>query len=271
MDLLAAILLGVVQGLTEFLPVSSDGHLALTYALLGAKPNLTFEVFLHAGTLLATILYFRHDLWRMVEALWKRGPEFAAYRRLDMLVAIGTVATLPVALLLEPLVEPLSSQLLWVGVFFLFTAAVLATCEKLAEGDDLGRPAQHLVWWKAIPVGIAQGLAVLPAVSRSGNTIAIGMVTGLSREEAARFSFLLGVPIIAVANVKSGFDILTDAATRVAFPGLVPTLVGTLASLIVGYAAVAFLLGFVRRHSLYPFAIYTAVLGSAILLWKLFF
>lgn len=285
MSAFAALVLGVVQGLTEFLPISSDGHLALAYKLLGMKPDLAFEVFLHLGTLIATVVYFRRDLLEMVRALLPYGPaeehpaahavasgdtmppaSRSQLRRLDALIVVGTIVSAAIALGMNDVVEPLSENLVAVGAFFFVTAAALALAEALHRRVRPAGEMYELPWWKSAAIGLAQGAAVLPAVSRSGMTIASGMLSGLDREQAARFSFLLGVPLIAAANLKSALDVLDGSA---AMPPAVPLAIGFVAALITGYLAVAGLLSLVRKHSLTGFAVYTALLGSGVLIFAL--
>jgi undecaprenyl-diphosphatase len=260
-----AVALGITQGITEFLPISSDGHLALVYHALNKPPSLTFEVFLHFATLLAMVVYFRSDIWRLLSSLAPSGRERRADRRTVLLIVVGTAVSGVVALSISPLVEPLASSLPWVGAFFLVTAAVLAGAELLSHRVPPVEDASQLSLWKAAGVGLAQGLAALPAVSRSGTTIAGGMVAGLDRERAARFSFLLGIPIIALAAAKDGLDVATGKAT---LPPVVPSIAGFIAAGAVGYLAIWALLSLVKRYSLYWFAAYTAALGTAILVWS---
>lgn len=268
MTVLQATLLGIVQGLTEFLPISSDGHLAVAYHLLHRSPNLTFEVFLHAATLIAMVVYFRADILRLLSALMPKNAAMKAERRVVVLIIIGTAISGAIALALGPYIEPLSNSMVWVGLGFLATAALLTLGEildrrtaHLAGPEDLRVPSAGLV-------GFMQGLAVLPGVSRSGSTIAAGMMTGLSREQAARFSFLLGIPIIALAASKDGVDLLGGQAS---LPGVAASAAGFVAAGVAGYLAIAGLLALVRRHSLYWFAAYTAVLGTAMLLLNTIF
>lgn len=274
MGLVEALVLGVVQGFTEFLPISSDGHLVLVPALLGWKRfGLTFDVVLHAGTLVATVVYFRRDIARLLASIPKRAERPGERRMVGMLV-LGTAVSGVVALLAEEAVEsvetlPVVAQTALSGGFLVLTAALLAGAEFLAKrrAGTLALPAEEAVTWrKAVGVGLAQGTAVAPGLSRSGTTIASGLALGLTREEAARFSFLLSIPIVALATLKKLADV---ALGRGAVPSPEALAVGFLASAAVGYLAVAWLLSYVRKHSLYPFAIYTAVVGTAVLLWSL--
>ncbi|MBA4370421.1 MAG: undecaprenyl-diphosphatase [Coriobacteriaceae bacterium] len=262
MGLLQAVALGFVQGATEFLPVSSDGHLALVYRAFGSAPDLTFEVFLHFATLLAMLVYFRSDLMSLLRSLTSAGKG-SAERRLALRIAGGTVLTGAVALALEPLVEPMSASGLWLGVWFLTTAALLAVGEFLGPRVPRTDGAQALTWPRTTLVALLQGLAVLPGLSRSGSTIAGGMLAGLRRDEAARFSFLLGIPIITLAAAKDAVGI---ASGTVALPGAGASAAGFVVAGVTGYLAVWGLLALVKRHSLMVFSVYTAVVGTALLI-----
>lgn len=261
MGALQALVLGVVQGFTEFLPISSDGHLAITYRLFGQSPDLTFEVFLHFATLVAMIVYFRRDIVTLARALAPAGagtPE----RRVALLVILATGISGVLAFVGKRLVEAANESLLAIGAGFLVTAAVLAVAEALGRRVASIEPSQ-LGWKRTAGIALAQALATLPGVSRSGSTIAAGMLSGLDRESAARFSFLLGIPIIAAANLYELKDVLGGAP----MPGLLPAALGFIAAGIAGYAAIAALLAVVKRHPLWWFSGYTALVGLAVIAW----
>ncbi len=269
MTVLQAIVLGAVQGVTEFLPISSDGHLILAPAALGwERFGLGFDVLLHAGTLAATVAYFRADVVRLAAALFSRDPARSADRRTVILIILATVPSVILALAAEPLVEsvetlPMTRQVEITAWFLLLTSATLAAAEFLSRRM---RRTGEVSLARAIAIGTAQGFAVAPGLSRSGVTIATGVGSGLEREAAARFSFLLSIPIVFAATAKKGLDALGGSAE---LPGVLPSLVGVATTLVVGYAAIGWLLPYVRRHTLYPFAAYTLVLGGGILVWRL--
>jgi len=258
LQLLPAAVLGVVQGITEFLPISSDGHLALVYRLFGMRPNLTYEVFLHGATLIAMYAYFWRDIVDLLASMLPKNAERKAQRRTILLIIVGTLVSGIVAKLIEPVVEPMSASMIWVSVWFLGTSLLLFAAEYLSKRVTDVR-TEDLPYPKVAFVGLMQGLAVLPGLSRSGSTIASGMMAGLSRERAARFSFLLGIPIITLAFGLDAVDVLSGGAT---LPGLVPSSIGFIAAAVSGYFAIRGLLKFVRSHRLYPFAIYTAALAA---------
>jgi len=274
MDGLQAFVLGITQGITEFLPISSDGHLIVVPALFGwARFGLGFDVVLHAATLLATVAYFRADVARLARALVTRDAALARDRRLAWVILAATVPSVIVALAFEPLVEgvetyAMDTQLIIVGAFLLVTAALLAGAELFGRrARATTDAAEDVPLGRAIAIGFAQGFAVAPGLSRSGTTMAAGVALGLERGEAARFSFLLSIPIVAAATAKKVLiDVVVEGG---ALPPALPLTVGLITTAVVGYAAIAFLLPYVRRHSLAVFAVYTALVGTAILVTRL--
>lgn len=275
MGLLEAIVLGITQGITEFLPISSDGHLILVPALFGWRRfGLGFDVVLHAATLLATVAYFRRDVWKLITAVFSKSAERAGDRRLAWFLVLATIPSAVVALAAEPLVErvetlSMSSQVTVTAVFLLLTAALLGGAELLTRRKAHRVSDVHEIPLKqALLVGIAQGFAVAPGLSRSGTTIAAGVALGIKRAEAARFSFLLSIPIITAATAKKVLlDVIIGGE---ALPPAVPLAAGLITTALVGYAAIALLLPYVRKHSLWAFAIYTALVGTAILVTNVF-
>lgn len=270
MGLLEAVVLGITQGITEFLPISSDGHLILIPSLFGwDRFGLGFDVVLHAATLLATVVYFRHDVVRLAVALFSKAEERARDKRLGWFIIIATIPSALVALAFEPLVDSvetlaMGTQVTIVGAFLLVTAALLGGSELLARRSaHTVATAEEIPLGKALLVGLAQGFAVAPGLSRSGTTIAAGVALGIKRDEAARFSFLLSIPIITAATAKKILiDVILGGGT---LPPALPLTVGLITTAVVGYLAIALLLPYVRRHSLWAFAIYTALAGTAIL------
>lgn len=263
-EVLQAVLLGAVQGLTEFLPVSSSGHLRVIEEGLGwsADFGLAFDTVLHVATLLAVIVYFRSEFLAMIQAAFSSDPDKAHDKRLAWLIVVATIPTGIIGLLGSDWFE--TAALLWVGVAFLMTSAALTIAEWLSAKQV--HDAEQLGWGQAILVGIAQGIAIMPGISRSGATIAAGLGLGLDREQAARFSFLLAAPIILLAGAKQGVDVALGAAT---LPSTAAVIAGFIAAALTGYLAVWGLLAWVREHTLYPFAIYTGLLGTVVIIWQL--
>jgi len=270
-DILRAALLGALQGATEFLPVSSSGHLIIVPELLGwPPPSLAFHVASHLATMLAVVAYFRRDWLRMAQGAIKGLAAGAPWRHPDgMLLTMLVVASIPAAaaglLLQEPmeraLVETSRSAARGAAAMLLVTSALLWTSDRAAT-----RRASALdgavTWRQAAAVGLAQACAILPGISRSGATIAAGLLTGLSRSDATRFSFLLGTPIVFGASLIELAALVAEPPARGA---IAPLAAGMLAAGIVGYGAIAWLLAYVRSRSLRPFVLYTALAGLAAL------
>jgi undecaprenyl-diphosphatase len=258
LELLQAIVLGIVQGLTEFLPVSSSGHLLLGQYFLGLDQErfgLSFDVALHMGTLVAVVSYFWRDLLRMAFAFFRsfshRDLANDADQRMAYLIIAATVPAAVIGFFLEGFFEGPAVRSPWVVVFNFVLIGVL-----FIVGEVVGkrtRRASKLRFGEAVGIGFAQAAALVPGVSRSGATITLGLFLGLRREEAARFSFLMSVPIIAGAgSLKVGEVILQgmDAAQAVLF------VVGFVTSAVVGYVTIRFLLNYLTNHSLRAFAFY---------------
>lgn len=255
--MLAAIIWGLVQGLSEFLPISSSGHLVLVPAFLSAagweldEPSLTVSAVLHLGTLLAVLIYFRTDIVRLLR--FRRDP---GARRLWMLLLIGTIPAL-VGLPLKGALDAFQDEPRKVGGALVATGVILLLGSRLVWGKrtlEEGRPLD------AVMVGIAQAFALIPGISRSGSTIVVGSLRGLTPTEAARYSFLLGVPTIAGGGLLSLLEVSDSGGF-----GL-PILAGLVVSAVSGYAAIAVLLKALTRVGLLPFAVYALVVGGLAIL-----
>ncbi len=275
-----AIILGLVQGLTEFLPVSSSGHLVVVpYLLSWENPSVAVEVALHFGTLIAVIGYFAGDLWWLGTRSLGIGVtvegEVEKARRTVALLAISAVPAAIFGFLIEPMIEStFSSDPRWAGGFLLVTAAILMTAERIRRNRaaealgvassrevtaDVGRDEGTMTTTDALVVGFAQALAIFPGISRSGATIAAGMTRGISRGGAARFSFLMSIPVILGAFAFKFQDMTaTDAESIFTGPEL---LVGVATAAISGWWAIRFLLRLVSAEDLTGFARYAAMLG----------
>jgi undecaprenyl-diphosphatase len=270
MTLTYAVLLGVIQGLTEFLPVSSSAHLILARAFFGwngEQFGMTFDVACHVGTLVAVLVYFRPEIVAMIRAVPRVGtlfgpsPDRAAW--MALLVVVGTVPAVAVGLAFGGVIEAavrrpeVAGATLAIGALAFF--AVERYGAKRRTQDTLGLG-------DAVLIGCAQATALVPGVSRSGATIATAMALGLRRDESARFVFLLGVPAILAAAVKEGAPLLRHGLPAGEAPLFVA---GILSSAIVGYLAVRFFISYVGRHSLAAFAWYRLALAAAVLAWWL--
>jgi len=263
-----AILLGIIQGATEFLPVSSSGHLLLIPALFNlSEPDLNAISFAHQGTLLAVLVYFRRDLWSILTAVYdglrRRQPMETTDSRLGWFIVIGTIPAVIAGLLLADIIDETLADPLNAAILLVFTGIILFIGERIRSAK---RDFSTMRWSDAITIGLAQMVALLPGISRSGITITSGLARGLDRSAAARYSFLLGVPAIAGAGLLALVDIFQSSTIA----GQVPQLVATfIVSFLVGYACIHLLLTWVRRHSLYPFAVYCLVFGLGFLTFSL--
>jgi undecaprenyl-diphosphatase len=261
---LYAAALGLAQGLTEFLPVSSSGHLSLLNLVFGvnAKSGLEFTFFLHIATLIASLIFFRHDIAELVRAWFpKNKATMRPQRRLSLYLIVGCLITGPMGLLLEDTLGFVAGNYLLLGLAFLLTTVVLCLAEYLTQRLPQRKPTD-MGYICAALTGFAQGCAVIPGFSRSGATIAGGMMVGLSRKEATRYSFLLGVPIIIAGAAKDGIDLLGG---QLVLPPLGVSALGFVVAGISGYFAISWMLKFVQNTQLYWFAAYTAVVGAVLI------
>lgn len=256
MTLLQALLLGVLQGLTEFLPVSSSGHLALAEHFFSIEsPGVTFEVFVHLGTALAVLVFFRGRVWSIILAL----ARMAARRthnvdevRLALFLIVGTVPAAAVGYFLSERVERAFASPTLVSVLLIVTGCILWFSGKLFPGTKV-----RATWLDAVAIGVAQAFAVLPGISRSGTTITAGLAFGLERRAAAEFAFLLSIPVIFGAAFASMADAV--AATTTAGPVIV---IGTVAAFASALPAIAVLLRAVTAGKLSGFAYYCWAVGA---------
>ncbi len=265
MDLFQAIVLGIVQGLTEFLPISSSGHLRIVPAFAGWEdPGAAFTAVIQIGTMAAVVLYFREDLLRIARA-WLaslRDPS----RRSELDARMGwylVVATVPIVIFgvaFSHQIENGARNLYVIATALIVLGLALLAAERLSRRE---RDLTSITRRDAIVVGFAQALALVPGVSRSGATITAGLLLGLDRVAAARFSFLLSIPAVVLSGVYEFRDVLSGSAEGAA--GLAPTAVATLLAFISGYLSIAFLLRFLTTHTTAVFVAYRVVLGAAVL------
>jgi undecaprenyl-diphosphatase len=261
---LQALVLAVVQGVTEFLPVSSSGHLILVpYFLKWPDQGLAFDIATHVGTLLAILVYFRTDVRDLIVGFFTGQPRSADGdynpRRLALMIVLATIPAGIAGLLFKDWVETQArSALLVAGTTIVYGLL-------LGFADRMGRHAKtlgELGWQAALGIGLAQALAIVPGTSRSGITITAALLLGLTRPAAARFSFLLGIPVFTLAALKQGLDLMETGIP----PGEgLPMAIGLVGSAIVGYAVIAWLLTWLRSRSLNVFVVYRLLLGAVIL------
>lgn len=261
--MLQAIVLGAAQGLTEFVPVSSSAHLVLVpFLLRWPIPSLAFDVAIHLGTLLALLVYFFADLVNMLagaaRAAVGRGDEADRRQgRLVLLLAVGTVPAAVAGFAFEVFVEDLFDRPAVTAALLLVTAGLLVAGEALngRRPPQRRREMDAVGWLDALVMGVFQALALAPGISRSGATISAGLFRGLAREPAARFSFLLSIPAILGAAVLAIPDVPPGTDWG-------PTVAGAGVAAVVGFAAIAFLLRYLRTRTMLPFAVYCVALSA---------
>lgn len=264
-----AIILGIVQGLTEFLPVSSSAHLVFVTDILGLQQNVAFDTLLHLGTLVAVVGYFWKDLVIIISSFFsslldifrgrfKEGLSETPFKKLSWLLLVGTIPAGLMGILLKNEFEALFNSILYVGIFLIITGLLLWGAERVKPGD---KDVKDISFKNALVIGVAQGIAIAPGISRSGATIAAGLFSGLNRELAARFSFLLSIPAILGAALVQAKDITSfDVSTIVMIAGFV-------SAAIFGYLAIKLLLKIIKERSLMIFAYYCWIVGmSAIII-----
>ncbi len=271
MDIIQAIILGIIQGLTEFLPVSSSAHLVFITDILGLQQNVAFDTLLHLGTLVAVVGYFWRDIVEIITSFissimdifrgkFKEGLKEKPFKKLSWLLVIGTIPAGVMGILLQKQFEALFNSVIYVGFFLIITGLLLWGAERVKPGE---KDVKDISFKNALVIGIAQGIAIAPGISRSGATISAGLFSGLNRELAARFSFLLSIPAILGAALVQAKDITSfDVSTAVIIAGF-------LSALIFGYLAIKLLLKIIKERTLMIFAYYCWIVGIAVIIFSL--
>ena len=265
MDIIQGIIIGIVQGLTEFLPVSSSAHLVFIQNILGVESSLAFDTFLHLGTLIAVLWFFRYDIYKMLKSWWlslgdilqgrfTEGFREDPYKRLAWYVILATIPVGIVGVLFEDSVDALFSGALYVPAFFLFvTGTILYLSQRMTSGNI---NYDNITKKEALFMGLGQACAILPGLSRSGTTIAAGLTIGLDKEFAAKFSFILSIPAIFGAFILQLKDI--GSAMDANF---LPVFLGFIAAIISGYMAIKWMLDLIQNKSLDIFSYYCWAVG----------
>jgi undecaprenyl-diphosphatase len=259
MSIINAIILGIVQGLTEFLPVSSSGHLVLLQKIFGiTETGLFFDTMLHAGTLMAVFAVLWKDIWDILKKI---------IQPLTLFLIIATIPAVVAALVFTDIIEHAFESGQFLGVSFLITSALLVFAELFVKRANTGgslKKAESMNWLDALIIGIMQAIAIIPGISRSGATISGAISRKLDRDFAARFSFLLSIPAILGAVVLQSKELIhTQAAGESITAAAV--IVGTASAAVVGFFSVKLMLKIIREKSLYGFAVYTACLGILVI------
>jgi len=270
LNLLEAILLGIVQGLTEFLPVSSSGHLVLGESLLKVKfDDISFEVFLHFGTFLSVVIVFRHTIWSMLKAVFLKtksifvsdaSPSHSEDWRLFWLIIVGSIPAGIAGVLFKDYLEKSFSSVVLVSVMLLVTGVVLFVTKFFKTKKE------NLSFGDALWVGLAQAIAILPGISRSGSTISTGIFTGVKRSKSAEFSFLLSLPAVLGASLLELKDLLKHANLS---QDLRIYIIGAVTAFVVGYLAIKFLLNVIKKGKFQYFGYYCFAVGLFFLIFSL--
>ncbi|MEM5017865.1 undecaprenyl-diphosphate phosphatase [Metabacillus indicus] len=251
MDWIQAFILGVIQGLTEFLPISSTGHLYLGRMLFGMKDGGIFlDTMLHIGTFIALIVFYKDILWKLLKQ---------PFSKLTLLLAVGTLPAVAAGVFISDFFDGISKSGATIGWEFLITGAFLWFADSIKKG---AKKLNDLTVFDAFFIGSFQALAIFPAISRSGMTIVGALMRGIDKETAAYFSFLLSIPAIFGAILFQVSDLFSGEAATI---GFFPLFVATLSAALTGYVAVKWMIQFVKNHSLRGFAVYVWILGAVIL------
>jgi undecaprenyl-diphosphatase len=278
-NIIQTLILGFIQGITEFLPISSSGHLIVVPNLVGLKENLlVFDVILHLGTALAIFIYFFKELWGICEAFFsditKEGTKINEYSQKSLLgikIVVGSLPAVVLGLLFEDLFEDKFRTVVFVSAFLLLGSLLMLLAElvinkRMNSKNDPGEnysDIENISYYKAFVVGIFQAFALFPGISRSGSTISAGILSGFDREAAARFSFLLSVPIVVAAAI---YKITTSYSQLILIePKII--IIGFLSSFFFGLISIKFLLKFLKENKLSLFIVYRIVLSIVLILF----
>jgi undecaprenyl-diphosphatase len=262
-DLLQAVVLGTLQGLTEFLPISSSAHLRIFPELFGwGDPGAAFTAVIQIGTELAVLIYFRHDIWR-IASTWLKSlfkPEYRGHfdARMGWFIIVGSLPIVVLGILLKDIIEQDFRNLWIIGTTLIVMGLILGLADRIGSTD---KGLKQISLRDSVLMGAAQALALIPGVSRSGATLSMGRLLGYEREAATRYAFLLAIPAV----VGAGLFELKEIPNGDNIYGWGPTIVATVVSFVVGYAAIAWLLRYITTHSYTPFVIYRVALGTATL------
>ncbi len=255
MDIIKAMILGLIQGLTEFLPVSSSGHLVLFQNIFGMEEaTQAFSILLHTATLIAVFIYYWKDIWALM---------CHPFQRTTALLIAGTIPTVIIALLFNDTFDSIFGGGKFIGFNFIFTGLILLYADSRKGGR---KKIRNMSIFDALVVGLMQGIAILPAVSRSGMTISTCLSRGMDRENAARFSFLLSIPAILGAMVLTIKDMLSGDVALVETFGVVPMIAGFVTAAVSGYLAIRFMVEVIKKGKLKWFSVYVFILGAVLIL-----
>jgi len=282
MGIFDALFLGVLQGIAEFLPVSSSGHLILGESILGldVESLKSFDVVVHIGTLTAVVVYFWKDVVMLFQGFfaflgfYKINSHVKESQKLILYIIVASIPAVLTGLFFEDAIDFLFRDALYVGLWMIIIGQIFFLAEWYASKY---KKEKELNLQSAIVIGLAQAVALIPGVSRSGSTIATGLFRGLSREKAARFSFLMSMPVVFGAGLLTAIKEMkkaSEAGLGISFgeqADLLPLIIGFASSALAGFAAVYFLMKFIKNHTLRGFGVYLFGIGTAAIVWNLFF
>lgn len=260
MHVLEAAFLGLIQGLAEFLPVSSSGHLVLFQSIFGIKEaTQTFDILLHMATLIAVFLFYWRDIWELI-----RRP----FQRTTYLLIAGTIPTVILALLFNDKLNNIFGSGKYIGFNFIITGLILLYADSQRGGR---KKVKNMSYFDALVVGTMQGIAIAPAISRSGMTISASLFRDMDRENAAKYSFLLSIPAILGAMVLALKDMISGEVVLADTVGVIPMIVGFVVAAVSGYLAIRFMVDIIKRGKLKWFSIYVFILGAVLIMDQFFF
>jgi len=255
MDWLTVVVLSIVQGITEWLPVSSSGHLAIIQTIFNLNVPVLFDILLHLGSMLAVVLIFREDIIKMISAVLKL--DFKSEEgKLALFIVAASIPTAIIGFAFKSLFESFFTNLLAVGIGLLITGTFLFICERFSKKKELKLK-------DALIIGAVQGIAIIPGISRSGATIGTGLLLGIDKEKAARFSFLLAIPAIIGATI---FDF---SAAELSAIGIQFAIAGIILSALVSFFAIKWLLDIIKKQKFHWFAFYCWMIGIAVIIYAL--
>lgn len=256
MEIVKIIILGLIQGLTEFLPISSSGHLVIMQKIFNINQNqLLISVLLHFGTLIPVLIIFRDDILEILSFKKEK-------KHFTFLIIIASIPTAIMGFFFEDFFEKLFSSTISTALMLIVTGFILLIGDKLANYD---REITNFKWLNAVFVGIAQGIAIIPGISRSGSTITASLVQGLKKEEAARFSFILSVPVIAGAGLLKVGEAFNTGVNNFNTTAII---LGVISAIISGYVAIRYFIYILKKQKLIYFSYYCWIIGTIILLYE---
>ena len=250
MEILQALILGVIQGITEWLPISSSGHLVLLQQLFGLGASVAFDALLHLATLLVIAIVFWKDILAIIKSVFSL--KWDENTKLLLFIIIATIPTAIIGILFKDWLTALFTNLLLLGVFFIVNGIILFIT-RFAKDKN-----KELNWWQSIIIGVAQGISIIPSISRSGATVSTGLFFGIRKEKLIKFSFLIAIPAIIGAFIVESKDLIFESTGAL--------VLGSLAALVVGYFSLRLIIRIIEKGKWHYFAYYCLILGTLILL-----